>query len=238
MRKPFPSSSGFTLVELTVVLIIVSLLLGGLLLPLSAQQDIRQQAEAEKQLAEARDALVGFAQINGRLPCPASNAVGNGKEDCAGAVFGFLPWGEIGVRPTDPWGHLIRYRVSTAFKTTVPPVDTSTLAELKIQTRQGTALIDLTNDAPRDVAFVIVSHGKNGYYGTNNDGSAGPADPGGINNPDEDGNATALVSAGSTVFISRTPTPEDAPTIGGFDDLVVWMPRTLLINRLVAAGKI
>jgi prepilin-type N-terminal cleavage/methylation domain-containing protein len=233
-----PTSRGFTLVELTIVLVIVSLLLGGLLLPLSAQQDIRQQAEADKQLAEARDALVGFAQINGRLPCPASNAVGNGKEDCAGAVYGFLPWGEIGVRPTDPWGHLIRYRVSTDFKTLVPPVGTSTTAELKIQTRQGTALTDLTNEAPRDVAFVIVSHGKNGYYGTNTDASAGPPDPVGINNPDEDSNAATLANVGSTIFVSRTPTHEDAPTIGGFDDLVVWMPRSLLINRLVAAGRI
>lgn len=231
-------ATGFTLVELTVVLVIVALLLGGLLLPITAQQDIRQQADAERQLNETRDALIGFAQINGRLPCPATNAVGNGKENCAGPDYGFVPWGEIGVRPTDPWGRMIRYRVSNAFRTAAPPITTATVPDLKIQTRQGNVLTDLTNDAPRDVVFVIVSHGKNGYYGTNADGSAGPPDPAGVTNPDEDTNAGALAGAASTIFVSRTPTPEDAAVIGGFDDLVVWVPRSLLINRMVAAGKL
>jgi hypothetical protein len=190
-------------------------------------------------LNEARDALIGFAQINGRLPCPANNALGNGKEVCGGNDFGFLPWGELGVAPTDPWGRMIRYRVSASFRTLVPPITTATAADLKIQTRQGIALVDLTNDsAPRDVAFVILSHGKNGYSGTNSNGTAGPAEPLGLNNPDEDTNAAALNAVGNTVFVSRTPTPDDAATIGGFDDLVVWVPRSLLINRMIAAGRL
>jgi len=230
---------GFTLVELTVVLVIVALLLGGLLLPLSAQQDIRQQVDAEKRLNEVRDALIGFAQINGRLPCPAMNPVGNGKEVCGGNDFGFLPWGELGVAPTDPWGRMIRYRVSASFRTLIPPITTATAADLKIQTRQGTVLTDLTNDsAPRDVAFVILSHGKNGFFGIDNNGNPGPTEPPGLNNPDEDTNAAALTAVGNTTFVSRTPTPEDAATIGGFDDIVVWVPRSLLINRMIAAGRL
>jgi type II secretory pathway pseudopilin PulG len=222
-----------------VVLIIVSVLLGGILLPLNAQQDIRLQAEAETAMNEARDAIVGFAQINGRLPCPTFNPTGNGKEDCTGNPFGFLPWGELGVRQTDPWGRVYRYRVSTTFMTVPPPITTATAGDLKIQTRQGVALIDLTNDAaPRDVVFVILSHGKNGIYGTNGNGSPAPADPVGFLNPDEDTNAGTLANLASTVFVSRPPSPEGAPTIGAFDDLVVWVPRSLMINRLVAAGKL
>jgi hypothetical protein len=52
---------------------IVSLLLGGMLLPLSAQQDVRAYGDTQKTLAEARDALLGYAMANDRLPCPASS---------------------------------------------------------------------------------------------------------------------------------------------------------------------
>lgn len=240
--------NGFTLVELTVVLIIVSLLLGGLLVPMSAQQDVRQLADAEKQLAETRDALVGYAQINGRLPCPAISAA-DGRENrdavsrqCA-TLFGFVPWVELGVRPADPWGRLVRYRTSSEFAQSGiagsdPTLSTNSAAQLKIQGHNpDDSYPNLTNDAPREVVFVVLSHGKNGYHGTNLDGSAGPSDAG-VANPDEDINRNALTNAGNTIFVSRTPTPVNTPTLGAFDDQLVWVPRSVLINRLVAAGKI
>lgn len=227
MNQRRPLALGFTLVELTIVMVIVALLLGGLLLPLSAQQDIRQQSDTEKQLNEIRDALIGYAQINGHLPFPAvsfSNGTERNPAACTNQLYGFIPWSALGVRPTDTWGRLIRYRVSCNFTKLNLPVTTASTAELTVQ--------NLTN--VNDVVFVILSHGKNGYHGTSPDNAVLP---GGANNPDEDTNANALANQGSTVFVSRTATPDTAPS-GGFDDLVVWVPRTLLINRLVAAGKL
>jgi type II secretory pathway pseudopilin PulG len=61
---------GFTLVELAMVLFIVSLLIGGLLMPLTAQNEIRGRQETDRALANIREALIGFAVVNGRLPCP------------------------------------------------------------------------------------------------------------------------------------------------------------------------
>lgn len=238
---------GFTLVELTIVMVIVALLLGGLLVPLSAQQDVRQLAETEKQLTETRDALVGYAQINGRLPCPSSDQ--NGKENrdavtlqCA-RPYGFLPWVELGVRPADPWGRLLSYRVSSAFSQsgtngTYPVLTTAAAAQLQILGRNpDNSQSELTNGAPLEVVFVILSHGKNGYHGINTDGSVGPTDIG-ITNPDEDTNRDAVTTIGTTRFISRTFTPSSTPTIGAFDDQLLWVPRSVLINRLITAGKI
>ena len=71
---------GFTLTELAVVMVIVALLIGGLLLPLAAQEDLRKVRATESTLYEVRDALLGFAAANGRLPCPASLS-SNGKEE-------------------------------------------------------------------------------------------------------------------------------------------------------------
>ena len=78
-----PIQSGFTLIELAIVLFVVALLLGGMLLPLAGQQDIRNFGDTQKILIESRDALLGFAMANDRLPCPAS-AASNGVESPAG----------------------------------------------------------------------------------------------------------------------------------------------------------
>ena len=72
MKSQRIASGGFTLVELTIVLIIIALLISGMMVPLSAQRDIQRIGGTQKQLAEIREALFGFAIINGRLPCPAT----------------------------------------------------------------------------------------------------------------------------------------------------------------------
>lgn len=70
--------AGFTLIELAVVMFVISLLLGGLLLPMSAQMEVRGRQETDRSLANIRDALIGFAVINGRLPCPAVASIPTG----------------------------------------------------------------------------------------------------------------------------------------------------------------
>lgn len=69
---------GFTLTELAIVLFIVSLLIGGMLVPLSAQMEVRGRQETDHALANIRDALTGFAVVNGRLPCPAPATLASG----------------------------------------------------------------------------------------------------------------------------------------------------------------
>jgi prepilin-type N-terminal cleavage/methylation domain-containing protein len=78
MTRFLSRSSGFTLVELAMVLFIVSLLIGGLLMPLSAQNEVRGRQETDRALATIREALIGFAAINGRLPCPADRTIASG----------------------------------------------------------------------------------------------------------------------------------------------------------------
>lgn len=70
--------SGFTLVELTMVLIIVALLSTGLLFGVSAQRSVAENADAQRQLENIRETLLGFAIANGRLPCPAVPTLASG----------------------------------------------------------------------------------------------------------------------------------------------------------------
>lgn len=76
------ANRGFTLTELAVVLVIVAFLIGGMLIPLAAQDDLRRTQETQKTLNDIRDALLGFAAANGRLPCPAF--IGGGGYDSNG----------------------------------------------------------------------------------------------------------------------------------------------------------
>jgi prepilin-type N-terminal cleavage/methylation domain-containing protein len=129
---------GFSLLELAITLAVVTLLLGGLLVPLSTQIGQRNETATQKQLDEINEALLGFAAANGRLPCPASGAskglesfaaggdASNG--DCGsasgGAFIGFLPGVTLGLShvdsegyAVDAWGNnghnRIRYAVSS-----------------------------------------------------------------------------------------------------------------------------
>jgi prepilin-type N-terminal cleavage/methylation domain-containing protein len=62
--------SGFTMVELAVVLTIVALLLTSLMYTFSAQVDQRNVEETRRRLEQARELILSYAIVNGRLPCP------------------------------------------------------------------------------------------------------------------------------------------------------------------------
>ncbi len=61
---------GFTLVELAMVLFIVGLLLGGMLVPLSTRLEQQNRETTNTSLNEIKEVLLGYAVINGKLPCP------------------------------------------------------------------------------------------------------------------------------------------------------------------------
>jgi len=67
-------SRGFTLIELAVVLAIVGLLLGGVIYTLGAQIEQRNFEDTRRRLDQARELLLAFAIVNGRLPCPARHS--------------------------------------------------------------------------------------------------------------------------------------------------------------------
>jgi len=239
--KRMPSQHrGFTLIEIAIVIFIVALLLGGMLLPLSAQQDIRQRQETEKSLNDIRDALMGYAVVNGYLPCPAPVDLSTGgaeaTRDANGVCVirvGLVPWTTLGLGHLDAWGHLFRYSVSPAFSNSGIGLGAKfTLAstgDILIQTRDaGGVLQTLASNVPA----VVLSHGKNGAWAYGENGIQ-LADSTSLNT-DEDTNAAVA----GTTFVNRTPSAPSAIAPGEFDDLVVWLPANTLFNRMVAAGKL
>lgn len=277
---------GFTLVEMAVVLTIVALLLGGLLMPFSMQMEQRQYAQTQKTLEEAKEALIGFAMANGRLPCPAT-AASNGVESfnvgaggtpangiCATFYGGFLPSATLGISALDANGfaldgfggvpaNRIRYAVwggdndgdgnedpilpaglITDIFTRSNGIKTAGMAN--IVNAAANPFIYICAAAPaagaapfqncggagnqltNSVAFVIYSVGKNSALPTSGIGAdeiinSNPNSPN-ANNDD-------------VVFVSHPPTPLGAAN-GEFDDILLWVPTSTLVSKLVSAGQL
>ena len=116
--------SGFTLLELAIVLAIIGLLLTLLLPGLSAQRELVGRAETQISLNQIKEALIGYSVVNRHLPCPDNKAIPNGIEDrnsagtCA-SDEGILPWATLGIESADAWNHYFRYRVDTTFSNNI-----------------------------------------------------------------------------------------------------------------------
>ena len=123
-------STGFTLIELAVVLFIVGLLLAGLFTPVATSIDRERRQKLEREYEQIEEALIGFVIINGRFPCPdcrddATGTCAHGDENDGGEdvdgdtckvgtgpqVEGNLPWAALGVTGRDPWGRILAYQV-------------------------------------------------------------------------------------------------------------------------------
>lgn len=86
---------GFSLIELAMVLMLVGLLLGATLSVLPAQLANQHHRDTTAKLEEARQALLGFAATNARMPCPATEAsqgyesfCSNASGPCGAELFG------------------------------------------------------------------------------------------------------------------------------------------------------
>lgn len=232
MKMSSYKPSGFTLVEIAIVLVVISLLLGGMMMPLSMQLDQRRNSETQKALEEINQALIGFAIVRGYFPCPAVSATAGAEDRTAttctgGKRDGFIPWVELGVSGSDAWGRLFRYSVTPDFSDSGTKFMLSSVGDIDI--KDTTAGANIASNVP----VVVMSHGKNGYLGTTI-GNTAIANPS-ASNTDEQTNAPP--SAGTT-FISKPMTENIAAAGGEFDDLVTWISPNILFNRMVAAGKL
>lgn len=222
---------GFSLIELAIVLLIATLILGGMLIPFSAQIQRQRIATTQKTLDEIKEAIIGFAVINKRLPRPATDSTnGTSKATCPAAAdcTGFIPWATLGVNKIDAWGKLIRYSVHPDLATGVTFPPTTATGYKTIQTRDGSGA--LVNEA-QNVPVVLLSYGVRNH-GTSESGVALTDDS--STNTDEDTNNTASYTA-PTTFITRVATDNTAAPGGEFDDIVVWISTEVILNKMIAA---
>lgn len=263
-------SVGFTLAEMAIVLLVVGLLLGGMLSTVSTQIDGRNNRDTLARLEQIKEALIGFAQANGRLPCSAdgtlaTGAAGAGVEPAMVsnacptlAKYAVLPWITLGLPETDVWGRRFTYFVDASFadlnaKLTwtaacgaapvpVPVAPTSfalcSTGSLSVVTKTPS---NKTPTPTSGIPAVIISHGRNGYGAYTSSGQLYGVLP--ATTTDEYGNTP---TAATSTFYSREQSPQPSgscsDTAAGvfceFDDLVAYIPVSVLVTRMVAAGRL
>jgi prepilin-type N-terminal cleavage/methylation domain-containing protein len=239
-RHKTPQSTGaergFSLLEVAVVLFIITLLLGSILVPLSSQVEQKQISETQKTLDEIREALVGYAVANGNLPCPDTDADGTenvnaGTGLCStitgNIASGRLPYTNLGLGSSDLWGNRYTYVINSVFAQRSPATPFSLSAagtNVRVCTTQA-----CTTTLSTTAVLAIISHGKNGAGAINfQTGAANPASA----SADEQDNY------GTDADVVYRPQLSGGAAASEFDDIVVWLSRYTLFNRMVSAGML
>lgn len=112
-RTGITNDSGFTLLEIAIVMVIIGLLTGGGVSLMTMLTERKARNETVEYLQQTRAALLSYAVNNGRLPWADGNPAGSadGLED-SGVTNGFLPYRTLQMAPSDPYKRVLRYEVS------------------------------------------------------------------------------------------------------------------------------
>lgn len=243
------SSRGFTLIEIALVLVIVSLVLGAGLSVLRIQQENAKISATKEKQQGIRTALISFIARNNRLPCPAvatlaSGAAGYGAEaatpgTCTGTTIitggangnarGVVPWVALGVADeatTDGYGRRFTYQV----RLTATNLNNTTLSgmtgNINVHSAVPVAAGNQINPNDRAVA-ILISHGRNGNGAWNVGSGVQMVLPAGA---EETENTDADRDFAQVAWSDSAANP--------FDDILLWIPPQDLLTPLQNSGSL
>jgi len=250
---PGSHNRGFTLIEMTIVLVIAAIALTMGVSAFTAAMENAAHAATTKRQELIKQALVTYVAKYRRLPCPdlpgaAGNVLGSGDDNrstpgnvttvCAAAV-GIVPYIDIGLpreAVLDGWDNFFTYAVTIdantkldwARSTNFIPGKPGNLSVFLRDPGSSSTTINVT--APDNAVLVLISHGPNGFGAWTSQGTANAAPVAGS---DE-----ATNTAGVASFIQREPSTNTALLYGAFDDKVTYMKPSELIAGLVTDGAV
>ena len=251
--------AGFTLVEIAIVLLIVTILLGYSVAMFPVQQELKQYRGVQAEMDSVIQHLIAFAQVNGRLPCPDtstdSDTSGNtidGEEDRFGlndceAYFGFLPARTLGMSGkynvagvlVDPWGSGYRYAVSD--------IDASGDGDFDLVTANGIRDEGIANVTPDLLICDDSAELGNDLDCTEVTGDEVVGANGAV--------AAVIISLGKDFAIPATSNIQAeniddfnngrldkvyifSPRRDNYDDVVKWISTNLLFSKMIEAGQL
>ena len=199
--------SGFTLIEMAIVMVVIGLLAGGGTFVMGTLTERKARNESIDYLHQAKEALISYASTQGMLPSADTDQDGVGD----GATAGGLPYLDLKVRPTDLYKRVLRYELNPNLSSDLQ----ATCSALRAGLVGSPDVVDGDGSSTAfPVAAVLVS--------------AGPMDA------DGNGNNFDRVNSGSHQGNNATGAPNYLrfPPTDTFDDLVVYIGEHELYSEL------
>lgn len=244
---------GFSLFEISVVLLIIAIITAGGAVVLSYSVEKQQYDLTQARLRIIQQALLDFRRAYNRLPCPADGTyvLTNpyfGKEaanpgTCTGGtpvsnfssgsvVGGMVPTKTLKLHDDiaiDGWGHRINYYVFNSFTSydafTTIAVDNTT-TRMTVKNSAGSAKTSLA-------AYVVISYGPNGHGAYQRNAAStiaarlsfGTTNANELENCDCDDDGETVPAEIDGVFVQGPATESPSTPKTAFDDVVVYATR-------------
>lgn len=249
------SRSGFTLIELGIVVAIISIMLGGILSVANQKIRLAKQQELQIKLDSIENALKTFRKANGYLPCPGdlteqTDGTDFGRQaavpgtctggsptanfdDSAETVAGSVPVRDINLPDSyafDPWGGYIMYavdiRATSASTFTINKLsDTSDIGSMTVLDAEG-------GNRTTVAIAVLVSFGPNGHGAYQVGGSRKFV---GSTNAEEQENCDCDATSADTfdiTFVQQPVVMASGDQLDSFDDVVRYYTRGSFLSSL------
>jgi len=225
---------GFTLIEVSIVLLIIAFTLGSIMIPLGTSLEQKAINETKQQIAEIKAAIINFTIANRRMPCP-DTTTGNNRDGLENTTagtctneLGSIPHVDLNIpHKQDAWGQPFIYRVTASFADT-PAVGPGTGC---IPTTNNNVSISMCSAADGNITVedYVLSSGTTVTIGSNLSAviiSTGkPSSTISTTENENTDNNTTFTKMGYSDRNSTMP----------FNDIVVWISPNELIGYLIQA---
>lgn len=115
--------TGFTLIEMAIVLAILGIVLGGLFAGTSALRETSKFKEDQQKLQDIKAALLSYVAVNHYLPCPTNPINGNtglqsppenrtATDGSCDVTYGYLPYNDLGTHAVNAYGIPFSYVIN------------------------------------------------------------------------------------------------------------------------------
>lgn len=246
------NKAGFTLLELSIVLLVLSIFAATIFAAMTRDMRRAKQAELQRQMDTIESALMNFRRLNDRIPCPADvdtpisdqyfgveEATGctpyvSGKNFTVGTtVEGVIPVRTLGLPDEymfDPWGGRYSYAVdstATGWGALVTAGVTSpTIGSITVKDASSGGHTITSN-----AVAIVISHGLDGHGAYQLSGARKSS---GSNNADEQKNChcdnTATAGGFDATYIQHADTTNAGDRMDVFDDILRYYTRSTLIS--------
>ncbi len=256
-------SAGFSLVELSVVIVIIGAIMGMVISSFSAFfKNTALSSTREKQVA-IKDTLISYLRANKRLPCPdigppASTGISttslpdglenrvtpdNATTNCQNNGVGVVPYATLGLpreSAIDAWGNYFTYVVSNDASPPSPlqPIPLRDWVKSATFRTGNLGDIEVLDDSASSLqaTALLISYGLNALGAWTTKGSLIDSTGIGTNEGANAGGCPRNVTSGLKRCYKREFTDNSAATGGAFDDVVYVITPDLLLAPLYTQG--